>query len=92
MEGQAEILSSKEIERVLNLLKPGRDQCLFGLGIYTGMRIGEIIRLKQDQVFSPEGINYQLTVKRLKKRASVHSDIPIHPKLRQLLKEANRSP
>lgn len=88
MPGQAAILSSKEIEQILKLLKPGRDKCLFGLGIYTGMRIGEIIRLKQDQVFTADGgIKYQLTVKRLKKRAGVYSDIPVHPKLRQLLKE-----
>ena len=51
------------------------------------MRIGEIIRLKQDQVFSAEGVKYQLRVKRLKKRANVYSDIPLHPKLRSLLKE-----
>jgi integrase/recombinase XerD len=88
MAGQATILSSKEIEQVFKLLKPGRDRCLFGLGVYTGMRIGEIIRLRQDQVFTPDGgIKYQLTVKRLKKRANVYSDIPVHPKLRQLLKE-----
>jgi integrase/recombinase XerD len=88
MPGQAAILTSKEIERVLNLLKPGRDRCLFGLGIYTGMRIGEIIRLKQDQVFTADGgVKYQLTVKRLKKRDAVYSDIPVHTKLRQLLKE-----
>jgi hypothetical protein len=33
------------------------------------------------------GVKYQLTVKRLKKRANIYSDIPSHPKLRQLLKE-----
>lgn len=88
MPGQAAILSSKEIVQVFNLLKPGRDRCLFGLGIYTGMRIGEIIRLKQDQVFTADGgVKYQLTVKRLKKKDAVYSDIPVHPKLRQLLKE-----
>ena len=87
MPGQAAILSSKEIDQVFKLLKPGRDRCLFGLGIYTGMRIGEIIRLKQEQVFSDGGVKYQLTVKRLKKRANVYSDIPLHPKLRSLLKE-----
>jgi integrase/recombinase XerD len=51
------------------------------------MRISEIISLKQEQVFSDGGVKYQLTVKRLKKRANIYSDIPPHPKLRQLLKE-----
>jgi integrase/recombinase XerD len=88
MAGQAKILTFKEIELVFKLLNTNRDRALFGLGIYTGMRIGEIIRLKQDQVFTPDGgIRYQLTVKRLKKKNTVYSDIPVHPKLRQLLKE-----
>jgi integrase/recombinase XerD len=52
------------------------------------MRIGEIIRLEQDQIFTEEGgVRYQLTVKRLKKKCSVYSDIPVHPKLRTILKE-----
>jgi integrase/recombinase XerD len=52
------------------------------------MRIGEIIRLKQDQIFTADGgVKYQLTVKRLKKKTTVYSDIPVHSKLRQVLKD-----
>jgi integrase/recombinase XerD len=88
MPGQAKILSSKEIENIFALLKTTRDKLIFALGIYTGMRIGEIIRLQQDQVFTEDGgVRYQLTAKRLKKRNTVYSDIPVHPKLRSLLKE-----
>lgn len=88
MAGQAKILTFKEIGDVSKLLETARDRALFGLGVYTGMRIGEIIRLEQDQVFTADdGIRYQLTVKRLKKKDTVYSDIPIHPKLRQLLKD-----
>ncbi len=88
MAGQAKILTFKEIESVFKILDAGRDRALFGLGIYTGMRIGEIICLRQDQVFTVDGgVKYQLTVKRLKKKDTVYSDIPVHPKLRQLLKE-----
>jgi integrase/recombinase XerD len=87
MAGQAKILTSKEIESVFKILETDRDKALFGLGIYTGMRIGEIIRLQQDQVFTDDGVRYQLTVKRLKKKDTVYSDIPVHPKLRQLLKD-----
>jgi len=88
MPGQAKILSSKEIDLVFRVLDSPRDRALFGLGIYTAMRISEIIALKQEQVFTSDGgIRYQLTVKRLKKKNTVYSDIPVHPKLRQLLKD-----
>jgi len=88
MPGQAKILTTKEIEAVFKLLANPRDKTLFALGIYTGMRISEIICLKQDQVFTADGgIRYQLTVKRLKKKNTVYSDIPVHKKLRALLKE-----
>lgn len=70
MAGQAKILTFKEIELVFKILETARERSLFGLGIYTGMRIGEIIRLQQDQVFTEDGgVRYQLTVKRLKKKA-----------------------
>lgn len=87
MPGQAKILTPKEIQLVLNVLATSRDKTIFALGIYTGMRIGEIIRLKQEQVFTDGGVRYQLTVKRLKKKNTVYSDIPVHSKLRKLLKD-----
>ena len=88
MAGQAKILSSKEIDAIFKLLATTRDKVMFALGIYSGMRIGEIIRLRQDQAFTEDGgVRYQFTVKRLKKRSTVYSDIPIHPKLRQFLKD-----
>ena len=88
MAGQAKILTFKEIDAVFKILETNRDRALFGLGVYTGMRIGEIIRLKQEQAFTADGgVRYQLTVKRLKKKDAVYSDIPVHPKLRALLKE-----
>ena len=65
-----------------------RDRLLFAIGIYTGLRIGEIIRLSRDQVFTDYGgIRTILKVKRLKKKDTVYSDIPIHFRLREHLKE-----
>lgn len=90
MAGQAKILTPKEINNVIAILPTSRDKAMFALGIYTGMRIGEIIRLKQEQVFTDDGIRYQLTVKRLKKKSTVYSDIPVHSKLRSLLKDYKR--
>ena len=92
MAGQAKILSSKEIGDVIKILDNPRDKALFGIGIYSGMRVGEIIQLKQDQVFTEDGgIRYQIVVKRLKKKNTVYSDIPVHPKLRALLKDYKRA-
>jgi len=87
MPGQAKILSPQEILAVLKLLESARDRAIFSLGIYTGLRISEIVSLKQDQVFTANGVKYTLVVYRLKKKNTVYSEIPITPKLRQALIE-----
>lgn len=87
MAGKAKVLTQDEIRRVFKELESERNKTIFALGIYTGLRIGEIIRLEQTQVFTDDGVRYLLTVKRLKKRGTVYSDIPLHAKLRQQLKE-----
>jgi integrase/recombinase XerD len=87
MAKQAKILGSKEIENVFKILETDRDKLIFALGLYTSMRIGEIIRLKQNQVFTDQGIKNVLTVQRLKKRRDVFDEIPVHPKLRLHLKQ-----
>jgi integrase/recombinase XerD len=83
--GQAKVLSPKDIQNIFGQLEDLRDRVIFAIGIYTGMRISEIMSLRQDQVFTAEGVKYQISVYRLKKKNTVYSDIPINPKLRQLL-------
>jgi integrase/recombinase XerD len=83
--GQAKVLSQEDIQAIFRLLDTTRDRLIFALGVYTGMRISEIMSLRQDQVFTENGVKYQITVCRLKKRNTVYSDIPITPKLRQAL-------
>lgn len=86
MPGQAKILSPAEIKTVFQILKNDRDRALFALGIYSGLRIGEIITLKRNQLFTKEGgVRNVLKVVRLKRKTTVYSDIPIHPKLRDRL-------
>lgn len=87
MAGKARVLTPKEIESVFRQLATIRNQTLFALGLYTAARIGEIIRLEQSQVFTDEGVRYLLTLERLKKRGTVYSDIPLHPKVRKFLGE-----
>ena len=86
MPGKAKVLSSKEIGNVLKVLKSPRDKLLFATGLYTGLRISEIISIKQEHVYTTSGgIRNILKVTRLKKKNTVYSNIPIHPKLREQL-------
>jgi integrase/recombinase XerD len=92
MAGQATILQPKEIQAVLKILESPRDRLLFALGIYTGLRIGEIIRLTTEQVVTEHGtVRNVLKVKRLKKKNTVYSDIPIHTKLRDYIRDYTQS-
>jgi len=85
MAGQARILSSKEISGIFKVLST-RDRALFALGIYTGLRVGEIVSLRTAQLFSDAGnVRHILKVKRTKKKNTVFNDIPIHPKLKKAL-------
>ncbi|HNB22954.1 MAG TPA: site-specific integrase [Candidatus Melainabacteria bacterium] len=88
MAGQAAILKDKDIQNIFQVIPSPRNKLLFAIGIYTGLRIGEIVRLETDQVVTENGtVRNKLTVKRLKKRGTVYSDIPIHPKLRSHIRE-----
>ncbi len=88
MPGQAAILKDKDIQNIFQVIPSPRNKLLFAIGIYTGLRIGEIVRLETDQVITENGtVRNKLTVKRLKKRGTVYSDIPIHPKLRSYIRE-----
>ena len=86
MSGQAKVLTFKEKQKVFNNLETLRDQVIFYFGMYLGLRIGEIISLKTSQVYKDGQVRESLTVKRLKKRKPTYTDIPIHPKLKVLLK------
>jgi len=86
MPGQARILSSKEIFAIQKFLPTAREKALFAVGIYTGMRVGEIVQLQCDQVFTESGgIRSLLKIKRSKQKNTVFSGIPTHPKLKEAL-------
>jgi integrase/recombinase XerD len=87
MPGQAKILTADDVKTVFKLLDSPRDKALFALGVYTGMRVSEILSLRQDQLFTADGVKYNLVLSRLKKRNTVYSEIPINSKLRQVLQE-----
>ena len=92
MPGQAKILTPAEIKTVFQVLKNERDRALFALGIYAGLRVGEIITLKKNQLFTKDGgVRNVLKVVRLKRKTTVYSDIPIHPKLRDRLEGYRKS-
>lgn len=84
----AKIFRTQDIYAIFARLENPRDRCIFALGIYTGLRIGEIIRLRQDQMFTEDGgIRQEAIVIRRKKKTVLACGIPIHPKLRQILEE-----
>ncbi|MBS2010577.1 MAG: site-specific integrase [Cyanobacteria bacterium SZAS TMP-1] len=86
MPGKAKVLSSQEIRAVSKILKTPRDKTLFLTGLYTGLRISELISIQQSQVFTTSGgVRNILKLVRLKKKNTVYSNIPIHPKLREQL-------
>jgi integrase/recombinase XerD len=86
MPGQARILSQNEIRDLFQILRNARDQTIFAVGLYTGLRISEIIAIKQSQVFTKDGsVKNALKVTRKKTKNVVYSDIPIHPRLREYL-------
>jgi integrase/recombinase XerD len=87
MSKRARVLSTQEIKDLFKILKNSRDQALFACGLYSGLRISEIIAIKQKDAFTANGgIKNVLRVPRLKKKKKkVFSDIPIHPKLRERL-------
>ena len=92
MPGKAKVLSSKEIQNVLKVLKSPRDKLLFATGLYTGLRISEIIGIKQEHVYTTSGgIRNILKITRLKKKNTVYSNIPIHPKLREQLQSYKKT-
>ena len=67
MAGQARILSSKEIAGIFKLLPTARDKAIFAVGIYTGLRISEIVTLRANQLFTEAGnVRHVLKVKRQK--------------------------
>jgi integrase/recombinase XerD len=91
MPGKAKILTEKEISDIFRVLGNSRDQALFALGMYTGLRIAEIIGLRYDQVFRASGgVRNLLKVIRSKKKNTVYSEIPIHPKLRNRLQSYHK--
>lgn len=86
MPGKAKVLTQKEISDIFKVLRNRRDQALFALGMYSGLRVGEIIGLRYDQVFTTiGGVRNLLKVVRAKKKNTVYREIPVHPKLRERL-------
>jgi integrase/recombinase XerD len=84
--GQARILTAKEIARVQKFLPSARDKVLFALGIYAGLRVGEIVQLRYEQLYTESGgMRSILKIKRSKQKNTVFSDIPTHSKLKETL-------
>jgi integrase/recombinase XerD len=86
MAGKAKLLTSDDIKNLIKVLDGNRDRTIFAIGIYTGLRISEIISLKYNQAYTADGgVRNILKVQRQKKKNTVYSDIPMHTKLKKAL-------
>lgn len=73
---KAKALGSQEVKRVLSAIKNPRDKTLFLTGLYTGLRISELISIQQNQIFTTSGgVRNILKLIRLKKKNTVYSNI-----------------
>lgn len=92
MTEKAKILSSVDIQSLFAILETTRNRALFAIGIYTGMRISEILELTQAAVFTDDGdIRVGVTVKGVKRKNTQLREIPLHFSLREELREYKRT-
>ena len=75
-------LTDEEIAKILETAK-GEDKVLFAIGLYTGLRLGDAVRLTWNDIKGGA-----VRVKTSKTGASVA--IPIHPRLQDALSSANK--
>jgi len=78
-------LNDSEITLVLLQLKTVRDRALFIVGLRTGLRISELLKLKVGDVWRPTGVMERLVVRSGKR--SRGRDIALHPQARAVIAE-----
>ena len=77
-------LTSKELSKVCKTAE-GTLRYMFAIGIYTGMRLGDVCLLRWDNVDLQRGVIEFVPMKTKRKNKTV--TLPIHPSLQELLKE-----
>jgi len=88
MTEKAIVLNSVDIRSMFMLLDTPRNRALFAIGLYTGLRISDIIALPQAAVFTASrDVRSTIVLKRSKKKIAVHIEIPIHDNLAAHLSE-----
>ena len=87
--GQAEILSKEQCESLFTHgLLSARDKALFGVCLYTAARIREACTLLKEDCFLEDSPREKLILRKSNtKGKKVSREIPVHPKLRELLGE-----
>jgi len=74
----------EELKKVCGAAK-GSLRYMIGLGLYTGMRLGDIVNLRWEEVRLKEGVIEHMPRKTARKKKKIR--LPIHPVLEALLKE-----
>lgn len=92
MTQKARRLTAADVRSILILLETPRDRALFALGLYAGLAVSEIIQLTQDAVFvDSDRVREIVTVTRRRGSTPRSCDIPIHQKLREILREHRKT-
>lgn len=87
MEFVQPIRDLKKIETIKKLLKQQnlRDYCLFVLGINSGLRISDLLKLKISDVIEKEKIKDRIRLR--EKKTNKFKDFPLSEKAKQSIKE-----
>lgn len=87
MEFVQPIRDLKKIETIKKLLKQQnlRDYCLFVLGINSGLRISDLLKLKISDVIEKEKIKDRIRLR--EKKTNKFKDFPLSEKTKQSIKE-----
>ena len=81
-------LTEKELTKVCETAK-GSMRYLIALGLYSGMRLGDCVNLRWDEVDLKKGMIDHMPMKTRRKNKKLQ--IPIHPVLQVMLKELRRT-
>jgi integrase/recombinase XerD len=87
--GRAEILSGEQIARLFSegFVKP-RDRALFGLCLYTAMRINEACTLLRGDAIGVRGVRNRLVIRSHHTKGGRDTrEIDVHPRLKGFLEE-----
>lgn len=84
------IRSKKQLNQIANYwlkLKNFRNYAMIIMGTYTALRIGDLLRIKWDDVYDKENDAFRLHVTLTKKKTGKEKSITLNPKIIEALRQ-----